>query len=305
MKVVLSRKGFDSATGGGPSPILPDGRLVSLPIPELGRRGFSRVGYEELALEGRAGSYLDLIRELGLPAPRKGSGAHLDPDLAEHVLPRPDGWRAAFGQCSAAQTHLNNQGVGVGDVFLFFGLFRQTRHEAGQTRWDRRSPKVHALFGYLEVGEVVRIASAKDAAGVVSRLPWVAQHPHVRGWRRPRNTLYVAADRFALAPQRPGAGLLRWSPSVRLSKPGATPSVWQLPSCLAPTEARALSYHGNRSRWTVEDDGTVTLRTVGRGQEFVAEADDPIRAWVKSLVGAAQGTPRGGAATSPGCNAPK
>ena len=33
MKVILSRKGFDSCYGGHPSPILPDGRMISLPIP--------------------------------------------------------------------------------------------------------------------------------------------------------------------------------------------------------------------------------------------------------------------------------
>lgn len=33
MKLILSRKGFDSGYGGMPSPILPDGRLVPLPIP--------------------------------------------------------------------------------------------------------------------------------------------------------------------------------------------------------------------------------------------------------------------------------
>jgi len=33
MKVALSRKGFDSGYGGCPSPILPDGTILSLPIP--------------------------------------------------------------------------------------------------------------------------------------------------------------------------------------------------------------------------------------------------------------------------------
>ena len=33
MKIVLSRKGFDSACGGVASPIFPDGGYVSLPIP--------------------------------------------------------------------------------------------------------------------------------------------------------------------------------------------------------------------------------------------------------------------------------
>jgi hypothetical protein len=32
-KVILSRKGFDSSCGGYPSPILPDGTMISLPIP--------------------------------------------------------------------------------------------------------------------------------------------------------------------------------------------------------------------------------------------------------------------------------
>jgi len=33
MKFILSRKGFDSKSGGYPSPIFPDGSLISLPIP--------------------------------------------------------------------------------------------------------------------------------------------------------------------------------------------------------------------------------------------------------------------------------
>lgn len=33
MKLVLSRKGFDSGYVGFPSPILPDGRLISIQIP--------------------------------------------------------------------------------------------------------------------------------------------------------------------------------------------------------------------------------------------------------------------------------
>jgi len=33
MKIILSRKGFDSSVGGCASPILPDGKMLSLPIP--------------------------------------------------------------------------------------------------------------------------------------------------------------------------------------------------------------------------------------------------------------------------------
>ena len=34
MKIILSRKGFDSQYGKIKSPILPDGTLLSLPIPQ-------------------------------------------------------------------------------------------------------------------------------------------------------------------------------------------------------------------------------------------------------------------------------
>ena len=35
MKMILSRKGFDASSGGMASPILPDGRLLPLPIPSI------------------------------------------------------------------------------------------------------------------------------------------------------------------------------------------------------------------------------------------------------------------------------
>ena len=36
MKVIFSRKGFDSGFGGMPSPVLPDGTMLSMPIPSKG-----------------------------------------------------------------------------------------------------------------------------------------------------------------------------------------------------------------------------------------------------------------------------
>ena len=41
-----------------------------------------------------------------------------------------EGWQPLFGQDSAAETHLRNQGVGTGDIFLFFGLFRRVEQSA-------------------------------------------------------------------------------------------------------------------------------------------------------------------------------
>ena len=42
MKIILSRKGFDSSSGKQPNPIMPDGTLLSLPIPdEAGNNEYS------------------------------------------------------------------------------------------------------------------------------------------------------------------------------------------------------------------------------------------------------------------------
>ncbi|MEO0699368.1 MAG: hypothetical protein AAFY81_06585, partial [Pseudomonadota bacterium] len=51
MRVIFSRKGFDTSAGGGPSPIV-DGAPVSLPIPDT--KGLSRTSYGDLGLGERA-----------------------------------------------------------------------------------------------------------------------------------------------------------------------------------------------------------------------------------------------------------
>lgn len=52
MKVVFSRKGFDQQYGGMASPILPDGRLIPLPIPsDHDRTMIDNVGFPDLDLD--------------------------------------------------------------------------------------------------------------------------------------------------------------------------------------------------------------------------------------------------------------
>ena len=60
MKVILSRKGFDSKNGGYPNPILPDGRMVSLPIPIK----YEHICYNNLRL--RDTTYYSLMKRLNV-----------------------------------------------------------------------------------------------------------------------------------------------------------------------------------------------------------------------------------------------
>ena len=45
MKVILSRKGFDSSNGGIVSPIFEDGSMISVPIPSKDKDQFSDLQY--------------------------------------------------------------------------------------------------------------------------------------------------------------------------------------------------------------------------------------------------------------------
>lgn len=81
MKVILSRKGFDSASGGYPSPlIIEENRLVSLPIPEDNDANDIDTGvtYSNLMFNSSI-SYSDIIYDLNKKY-FNNRFVHLDPD---------------------------------------------------------------------------------------------------------------------------------------------------------------------------------------------------------------------------------
>jgi hypothetical protein len=145
-KLIISRKGFDSKYGGCPSPIFPDGTMYSLPIP--GANSAVPIEYRDLQHGSiNIGQVVD-----GLTGGRYWSQGHagLDPE----AIPRREGWRPLFGQTDASQTHLVNQGVGEGDVFLFFGLFRRVHETHAGWRFIRDAPAVHMLWGWLQIDQI-------------------------------------------------------------------------------------------------------------------------------------------------------
>ena len=274
MKLILSRKGFDSASGGAPSPILPDGTMISIPIPDATGNPFG--DYDALAYKKL--SYSDIMLQLGISVP--AVPAHRDPELTPEA--KSSEWRGIFGQSGAAQQHLDRQGIARGDLFLFFGLFRHTDWNDGRLQWKRDSKPVHALWGYLEVGEIFKVDSAQSAAA----LAWAKHHPHVAAWDlRRNNCVYVAPERLTLDRNRGGAGTLRWNENLRLTETEMSPSRWKLPAAFSNIATTGgMTFHGDLMRWNVAADG-VRLRTVGRGQEFVIADCASLLPWVKDILG--------------------
>ncbi|MCX4316102.1 MAG: hypothetical protein OSJ52_05615, partial [Lachnospiraceae bacterium] len=129
MKVILSRKGCDSDFGGIPSMILPDGKIVYVPIPG---DDFEMISYHDINISSKMTNLLDIVGQVSPYIKMYGKKSlmnsdtkcHLDPDLKEDYYPRMAGWQGCFGQADAAQTVLEHAKVGVGDLFLFFGWFQ-------------------------------------------------------------------------------------------------------------------------------------------------------------------------------------
>jgi hypothetical protein len=206
---------------------------------------------------------------------------HLDPDVDRAALKvlRSQGWRGALGQVSAALSHLRNAGVGPGDLFLFWGLYRQSaRTSAG---WRYTGPKQHGIFGWLQVDDVVDLRP--DGLNALVRYPWLELHPHVRpGWTDP-NAVFIARELLSIGNgTTPGYGIFDRLIPLSSGSSGM-PSVWNVPAWLDPSLGGVgMTYHP-RERWL--GDGRLTA--AARGQECIADAGDraDARDWVISLFG--------------------
>ena len=178
MRVVLSRKGVDSAAGKCASPLIGK-RPISLPIPTLEP---SPTSYGQLNSDLRA-----LAHDLSGGRLSGERSCHLDPDIEIAALDvRPTGWRGALGQVSSALSHLRNQRVGAGDLFLFWGLYRPAQRF--DAIWRYYGPRRHVVFGWLHVEAVCDIDD--DGTSALQRYPWLAQHCRVAcGWRAPHPAL--------------------------------------------------------------------------------------------------------------------
>ena len=260
MRLILSRKGFDSSSGGCPSPIFPDCSMIALPIPD--KR--SRVRYLDLSWRGR--NLGELVAKLTRGKQRSDYRAHLDPDLRRDIWPRKPGWCPTLGQIGSAQGHLRKQGVGPGDLFLFWASFRRVDEDL---RW--KGGTEHHIWGWLQIGDVVSVDEVLRNGG--KEWGWAMTHPHLSFPRDPTNTLYIASGELSLpGPPTPGAGVFDYVDDARrLTAPDATkPSEWSLTIGFLPKGRPPLSYHKSPDRWS-QCGQRARLRSVSRGQEFVLD----------------------------------
>lgn len=279
MRIILSRKGFDSANGGMPSPIMPDGTLLSLPIPT----NDGKVSYNSIAYQGK--SYDEIIRELNprIADELKDRKCHADPDLSCSYIEQPTDWKPAFGQCDVSQLHLQKYHIGAGDLFLFYGWFRQTEYdENGKLCFvkpkEDKTPDRHIIYGYMEIGEVLT-----EQAVIEKDYPW---QPH-SVIQSSDNALYLPKATLSLDNGLKGYGLLKNAPIRQLTKEGHHRSEWELPKYLRDNQIPITYHEGEKYGWADNMDYFQSARI---GQEFIIQAEveqhPELKKWLMEILSA-------------------
>jgi len=241
-----------------------DGTLLSLPIPippSDGKRTYSELTYKGLP-------YDQLLKQLN---PKENyHNCHLDPDIRADIwLKAPANWQPAFGQTGGAQGHLRKQDVGAGDLFLFFGWFRQVRQTVdGSFRFVSGAPNLHVIYGYLQVDSV--LTHPED----VKKYDW---HPHadINMCNNKNNALYLPQKTLSFDKSKPGCGVLDFSESRVLTLKNRPMGTWKeipalLPSNLVSTRKNSANGSG--------------VYYKGVWQEMVLRETDESEVWAKSVL---------------------
>ncbi len=295
MKIIISRKGFDSSYGGVASPVFTaDRKYLSLPIPlnkpdESRKLGYS-ISYNDLSLHGH--NYGHLVQDLSRhKSKNKLSGetlVRLGLDLLKEVYPlRDKAWRPLFGQLGSAQGHLRKQGIGQGDIFLFFGLYNWVRQANGIYSYEKNEQPFHMLWGWFQVETVLDL----DKPGSKIQA-WMKYHPYFYMPGVKGKALYLGAKDLTIAQKviikGGGVGIFdEYREDLQLTRPGSERCTdWLVPAFLYNKDKVKLpTYHQDRSRWKKEGE-QYNLTAVSIGQEFVFDSADHPGAteWLVSLI---------------------
>jgi len=274
MKVIFSRKGCDSTAGGSPNLIFPDGTLFSIPIPSAKDNFF----YSDLPFRYEGEPIQSILNDLS-----GKSICHnkrwIPCDYSEqvqrcHYDPMPfqtDVFKGiALGQANRAESHLRKQGVGNGDIFLFYGWFKSIEKQNGAWRYAEGKPDIHLIWSYMRVGDCITLDSDEQRTEALRKYPFLARHPHLYERDGMKNRIYLS-EQHQYFPYDENHCLT----DLQCYKGRST---WRLPSFFH--QPQAFSFLKNFS--LKNDDVVISYR--GYGQEFVLNRDHVKSSEDRSLI---------------------
>jgi hypothetical protein len=261
MRIIFSRKGFDSTAGGSPSPIFPDGTLFSIPIPSTKDDNY----YSDLLFQYQGDSIQSILnditgkritqnhQQIDCDFSPKQQRCHHDPMLI------PQHAKLVLGQAQKAENHLRKQSVCQGDIFLFYGWFRQVEKINGRWQYLQSSRDIQLIWSWMKIGETLDIGTPKQREQALVKYPYLHAHPHFAYWREPPNQVYISDE----------MGLLPYFISRCLTdcKDYKGRSTWRLPIFF--NQPQAFTYLKN----FIPDGVDVIINFRGYGQEFVLDLE--------------------------------
>lgn len=184
----------------------------------------------------------------------------------------------------AAPNHIFlTHNVEKGDLFLFFGWFKEVRKINNKFIYMKGTDK-QIIWGYLQISEIQSIY------GDTEYEDWKLVHPHYYDRNRTRNTAYIASDKLSFNNSLPGFGTLKYNKSLALTCDGQDKkSLWKLPYFFHPQYNTKMTYHekltskSGQAIWKLFNDYCL-LQSVGRGQEFVITGNSKVENWAKNLI---------------------
>lgn len=311
MRIVLSRKGYDSSYGGMPSPVFIDGndknwdgRMYSLPIPEVTKVGKDEYAESEYGISSGDLRYprdFDVFckyPKIGVE-PRKVFKVHCDPDIRPEIYKTPpDRWKPSLGQDSQAASHLMEKNVcrgGEATLFLFFGLFQFCERDCKTGMWVKMkdSREFHAIWGYMFSWEHAILNSPRDKMKLDGGYSW---HPHCDDRYidvHNNNILFKGIkDTEDNGFAKKGYGVFKYNDILRLTIPGCPCRThWRMDSLpwLDYDRKRSnMSYHDGENLFHEEGCHCRYFKAAERGQEFVVDKNVKIKGkvldWLKNIM---------------------
>jgi hypothetical protein len=291
MNLVLSRKGFDSGSGGCFSPYNHEtGKYIWFPIPEKVNSYSNQIRYMDITLKseyisGLRGSnisevYKSLKKSERVKLRKDEYASINDKDLFAHFDPMlglPP-WMEenenckigmGFGQFNASP-HLGKHNVNKGSIFLFFGGFQST---------SNRKISGHYIYGWLKVKQ--RIETYDECKKILG--PYnLHHHPHITEAafkRNQKNYIFVPDEWLFEDLNIPGCGYFTSLNDTLLlsNSKESNPATWKLPNFLFNNLTQV-----HQKTWQDTLDGYCTVKT-GIGQEFVTQLSEKGEEWLREL----------------------
>lgn len=261
MKIIFSRKGFDSKAGGFPSLIFPDNQLFSIPIPS----NTSHCDYSRLTFKYEDEPIRNILNQVTKNKIHNGSlyecdyaqamqGCHHDPMLIKESN------RLSLGQAEQAESHLRNQEIASDDIFLFYGWFKRIVLVDGRWMYDHSERDIHLIWSWMTVGEVIKLDNNNQVNSALQKFPELNVHPHLMtGWTATPNSIYLSKEH--------SLPLFSDTRCLTDMENYTGRSRWRLPSCF--NQPQAFTYLRSFSL----EDNDVIINFRGYGQEFVLDLD--------------------------------